>query len=238
MFCLGHAILPQRVYGVSASRVYLRRSCPQLRCSGNQVLYQPILLYHKRWQDQKVPARLWILPPSASPYIVLYGREFRVVGSCKDEQYVNIESNTTFKDGDVCNPTLFRCADKKRSRARSRCAGQRQPVLDPSVRLWGKPTTCSTSSFSSTCLASSTCLESFRWILFNCFNMFLPLMMISCSDDHWQHCCQLCLCLARGGRNENEFGRDVNPSLIQCKESFLLTDDCRGCPPMSAATCF
>ena len=64
----------------------------------------------------------------------LFSREFRVVGSCKDEQYVNIETNTTFVDGDVCDPQLYRWVDKNQIKIK-RCAGQRQPVLDQNVRL-------------------------------------------------------------------------------------------------------
>ena len=29
-------------------------------------------------------------------------------GSCEEEKYVNEETNTTFVDGDVCDPLVFR----------------------------------------------------------------------------------------------------------------------------------
>ena len=37
-----------------------------------------------------------------------------MVGSCKEEEYVNDKSNTAYVDGDLCDPQLFRCGDKKK----------------------------------------------------------------------------------------------------------------------------
>ena len=41
-------------------------------------------------------------------FIVSHSREFRVVGSCQEEKYVNEESNKTYVDSDVCDPLIFR----------------------------------------------------------------------------------------------------------------------------------